>query len=741
MRSMYPTLRLLWVSMGLVVGLYGAAQSGGTDYKGFKPPINRQLFHGYVDKEQKAALRADGHADDQFTGTTNEEINFLVTRALTQTVDRLQYQIEKDSLSNHAKKVAYIRGLERMLQNFTTSFKAHKFNPSSFPVVLDVYETAINEDEKNESIESLIDKQSYDVGNLLVGSGAFDNSINLKNARNALLHKYIQLHPERAFYTLKDNPDVPFRDSLIKVAAYKYPTQLYDFAQANNKLGYAIKNVNDPLVKAVVKMAASGSGQLYFPFLDNIVKGKQKIEDVNAVLGDDVKYYRLLVRTRIDYVARAMNKDTAYGYTALMKTLERKAKDIFVREINALHESPDAVRFKILQPLTAQELYYLAVSSEDEIYTSSYVAGVYPLMMSKIGNRGDSLLASVGFDRFKKFIKMAAGYNTLNDFLKSFPKGEDAQAVMTAFVNGLEKSEGLEDGVDVADSYVNISERNKPLANYVLSLAKSNYDKNLLKNNKQGIVMYNLLYKLFLSADTSNNIDLSKEFGIPPVYNINYKSLTNDSSGKVVMQVFFYGDEDGKMNFNGFIPAFANGNWKKTDDNKYWLSFTSVKGKPMVVYANKWMDDEKQPGELDKAQEALNSYLEEKGIQPTIVVHRGHSYWVSSTIEQIKPAAKIVILGSCGGYNVIHDVLVHAPDAHIIASKQTGKMFINQPLLNILDEKLRNGNNIDWIPFWNEFRAKAGKIEGFEDYIPPYKNLGAIFIKAYNSAMGVTDEE
>jgi hypothetical protein len=109
---------------------------------------------------------------------------------------------------------------------------------------------------------------------------------------------------------------------------------------------------------------------------------------------------------------------------------------------------------------------------------------------------------------------------------------------------------------------------------------------------------------------------------------------------------------------------------------------------------------------------------------------------VSTTIKQIQPAAKIVLLGSCGGYNVIHDVLQHSPDAHIVASKQTGKMYINQPFLNILNEKIRNGNNIDWIPFWNEFRAKAGKIDGFEDYIPPYKNLGAIFIKAYNIQMG-----
>jgi hypothetical protein len=45
------------------------------------------------------------------------------------------------------------------------------------------------------------------------------------------------------------------------------------------------------------------------------------------------------------------------------------------------------------------------------------------------------------------------------------------------------------------------------------------------------------------------------------------------------------------------------------------------------------------------------------------------------------------------------------------------------------------------MPFWNEFKAKAGKVEGFDDYIPPYRNLGAIFIKAYKIAMGDEGEE
>ena len=53
---------------------------------------------------------------------------------------------------------------------------------------------------------------------------------------------------------------------------------------------------------------------------------------------------------------------------------------------------------------------------------------------------------------------------------------------------------------------------------------------------------------------------------------------------------------------------------------------------------------------------------------------------------------------------------------------------------------MRNGSGIDWIPFWQEFKSKAA-VEGFEDYIPPYKNLGAIFIKSYRKAMGDEDSD
>jgi hypothetical protein len=100
-----------------------------------------------------------------------------------------------------------------------------------------------------------------------------------------------------------------------------------------------------------------------------------------------------------------------------------------------------------------------------------------------------------------------------------------------------------------------------------------------------------------------------------------------------------------------------------------------------------------------------------------------------------------VVLGSCGGYNNLNEVLTICENAHIISSKQVGTKSVNEPILQAINSTLLAGKNIDWISMWKDlssrFQDGAAK-EKFDDYIPPYKNLGAIFIKAYKKAMGPT---
>ncbi|MEO6313437.1 MAG: hypothetical protein ABIU63_17560 [Chitinophagaceae bacterium] len=721
----------------------------GAFYAHAQPPAfrfvadkGRVLFHDKVDAQQQRIKDMDGKKDDAISLSKDITVNGQIEFALLDRVDGLQQKIEQDSALAHAAKVKYILGLETLLNGYRTNVLKKDYPATIAPELVTAYEKAMVLDIKKESIEPVVAANSYPVGKILIECFKFPENPGIKPSGPILLEKYIGLHPDEILNVLQRNGDLPSTDSLIKVAAHRDLRKFYNFAAVGDRLGARIRSLNDPFVHTISKMAVSKSGQLYFPFIDMLVNNKISFEDIDKIKDDNLAYYRLLVKTRIDFAGRMMAplRDTPMEMQSLTRMLAKKAIEAFVNEINGLHDQPDAVRFRSLEPLTPQELYYLCVVSEDVIYTSSYL-GVYKRIFEKMRNpRGDSLILSVKADYFRKFIKMSAAYNTLDTLLKSMP-AENATSLMKAFMIGLEKtttSNTVEDAVDVADSYSSIVEKNKALADFMLDEANWNYDRCVKNNDKNGMVVYRLEKTLFESADTSNKIDLSKQLGIAPIYSVDYNSLTSDS-GRVVQQVFFYGDEDkdGQNSYSNFKALFAGRPEWKMSENESWLSVKSVKGKSVWIFANRPLYGPDDPDA--KAQAKLNAYLEAQHLKPTIFIHRGHSYHVKYSLAQIQPSARIVILGSCGGYNNLNEVLTISGDAHIISSKQVGTKTVNEPILKAMNNILLTGKNIDWLPMWKDLSKQftGDSKEKFDDYIPPYKNLGAIFIKAYRRAMSV----
>jgi hypothetical protein len=716
------------------------------------------IWHDRVDREQqRLVVMGSGKSDSVIRLTKDDAVNLQITDALCRQVDDLQQQIELDSTLNTNGKKRYLRGLEAMLTGFEKEYQARQIPAVMAPDLVAAFGEAMQLDEKSLSIEPVVAAHPYAVGNILVDCFLYPNeNSGIAPSRLLLTRRYCEMHPELIFSYLSRHRGLPFEDSLIIIAGHDDIGQLYDYAAAGDDLARRIRNSKDSLVHTVATLANSRSGQIYLPFLDKLVKGELSTDDIDKVKGDDLNYFRLLVRTRLDYSARVLPplRDTPLEMNALTSMLEKKSKQVFVNEINALHtvENP-AIRFKILDPLTPEELYYLIVLSEDEIYTSSYL-GVYDRIFQRMRQpSGDSLLMAVHGDYFRKFIKMAAAYNKLEHFLGTMDK-QNAGIVMKSFVIHLENA-GEEEAVDVADSYSSIVEKSPALARYILGEVKWNYDKNVAEGDKKGIIIYHLLETLFESADTADHVDLSARLGIPPVYTVDHQSLVDDS-GRVVEQVFFYGDKDkdGQNSYQDFMALFrphyvarpAKGHhparpegkpeWKIVE-NPQWTTITSTRGQPVLIFANKPLLGEDDPD--DKAQKALSAYMENRGLSPTIVIHRGHSYHVRSTIEQMAPTARIVVLGSCGGYNNLSEVLKRSEDAHIISSKQVGTKTVNEPILDAINKTLIAGKDIEWLPMWQELEERfrndpAGK-EKFDDYIPPYKNLGAIFIKAYRKAM------
>lgn len=706
-------------------------------------PLFRRGFHDKIDNEQASIDKLDGKLDSLYAVGKNDEINLQVSDAIFRKIDDLQTWVEANELiTTNNEKVRYLRLIENLIKTARDSWRTKEMRPVDFPSLLSTFEVILKELNSGKSMLPVLWEANYGVAK--INALVFFDSKEYLAAQKLVYLKFCALHPESILKTIRPFANESFADSLVLVACKNDPVQLYSYAQslstAEGKLIH--RNTND-MVKVVAQLSQTPNALLYFPFLDDLLHGNNSMERIKQLVGDgeegydSIGYYKLLVRTEIDYYKRLAPpvRDTPvamFGANGLREMLKSKAWWHFIKPINELHSVNNlSVRMKAIQPLGVQDLYYLLIMGESNMYTSSY-KHTYNRMMQLMGNRprGDSLLQNVHFDFFKKFIKMAANFNKLDSFLKTMP-AENSKILMKAFVANLDKTGDLEDAVDVADSYSSINDAK--LLNTILTYVDQNEQTGEEENDERKKLIYGLLKTIFLSADDSNGVSLSEEIGIPSIYDISNNDL-QDEKGRIVEQVFFYGDEDGRAFFPPFLNSFPAKDWTITTLDE-WVEIKSNRSN-VYVYANKPLDYNQNLD--DSAQVHLANFLRANEMFPSVVVHRGHSYWLPGTIKRMSSNAKIVVLGSCGGYQNLNKILGISADAHIISTKQIGKGDINKPILSYLNQALLTGRYISWRDMWKslgmlfEKDPNAEVRESWEDYIPPYKNLGAIFIKAYH---------
>ncbi|SEN61358.1 hypothetical protein SAMN04488505_111197 [Chitinophaga rupis] len=719
-----------------LAALQGAVVYGQSEQK-IDIPIGRQGFHDNIDKEQAAAAKFDGKADDLVKVSDDQTINLQVTNALIKQVDDMQLDIERDTTLDHRLKIRYLSGLYSVLHDYNNKRAYHKIDPAEAPAIIQAYRNMMQANIKGESILPIARELSFNSGENLIE--IFKENPGYKEARGVMFGKYAFQNLETVMAEIGNYLDYPVTDSVIAAVARKYPNQVLTYATSYTPVATAIKKNQDPVVQLIVKIGNSGQSTRILPFIDELIDGSMSIDSLETVVDSDYPYFKQMVKTSVVLQQKKSNGQNPLGLKAMMENMQARSLR-YIREVNDLHEEPAPVRFRVVKDFTPEELYYLIVNGQEELFTSSYTnhnnAGLYDQMMARMKPaRGDSLLMVVSFDRFKKFIAMAAGFNTLDNFLKSM-EPENANYLMKKYISSLEKTEDLEDAVDVANSFGSI--RDPKLLDFLREEVKKNYLFVSKKGDKRGTVIYELLSSLFdtevsKGSDSTKATDMAAKFKLPPVNYVDFSGLVSDS-GTVYQQVFFYGDKDGQESYASFMTSFSGGDWR-VSKGPSWTTITSVKGKPITIFANLPLDEPKDKEAIQK----LSDYLDEKDIHPTVFIHRGHSYHVNTTLDNLQSSAKIVVLGSCGGYHNLAVVLQKSPDAHIISSKQVGTRFVNEPIIRTLEEVIRSGKNVDWVKMWASLSARfagdARNKELFSDYVPPHKNLGAIFIKAYKQIM------
>ena len=673
----------------------------------------RKQLHLMIEREQKKADVSDGVYDKMIDYNEDISKTGIISNAIFSKTNKTVAYIENNEKDDLIKR-KYLGRVIDNLKLFNTDFNDGYIDIPYYAQLFDqTYYVIKSIHNKNLAayVKKNVNKAMY------VISPIFDRD---NEAMVALMNVMSEQYPDLLIKKISTMNSASAADVVVEKAAPKNPKIILNYATSTAVEREIIRRNKSPYVRSIIKIADSSKTPLKaIFFVDELAKGKETISSIDKITENEDDYFKKLIVIRQAYITSELRK--MYD-----KELVHVASK-YVTSMNELHEQTDVIRFKSVDNLTATEIYYVMVYGSDDLYTSSFLGCFNRLLIRMKPKTGYEFLNGIGNDKFRTFLRLCANYNTLPTFLSTM-QDSNKQALMRNFVTGLDNSlEGdLEGAVDVANSFGSITD--SALMKVIVFQIKKNREKDSIEHDNRGFKIYDILYTML----TSSNDSITAKLGIPPITVMPYSKLINDS-GIVYQQVFFYGDEDGKGVFNSYVNGFSAPDWKVDKSNDYWVKISSIKGKPVIIFANKPLDE---PND-EKAQNALQDFLDENEISPSVIIHRGHSYHLSGTLDHINSRHKVVILGACGAYQNLSTVLNHSEDAQIVSTKQIGSGKINGPIIRAFNQRLLEGKDIDWVQMWAQLAKQfpSGDMKNlFDDYVPPYKNLGALFLKAYRKS-------
>jgi hypothetical protein len=458
-------------------------------------------------------------------------------------------------------------------------------------------------------------------------------------------------------------------------------------------------------------------------FVEELAAHRLSWEEAAHLSSDTQTYFRMLVALHL--------REPAGEHGAIADTLVEESLTL-IFELNSLFEQPAAIRFRAVEHLADRELYFLLISGDAEMFTSSY-RGVFDRLLARMrqeGLTGDQLLTAVHHLHFRVFIKSAAVFNRLSMFLATIPSPVARWSLLTRCLSDLEQA------TDVAVQAVMAAEiLSAPLDRDSLRLIRdtlrSEYTRTEMAHNRQGRILYGLLIAALVQRHGSDVAEpalmaIAARYlpALPDLTGIPVSTLFHN--GVSIHRYFFYNDDDGKLSFFSFMAHYRHDPaWHIEDHGSFVHLRSQGPGRQIEIYANIFTDDDQGITDIDQV-------LRTRQVVPSVIVHRGHSLHVDRTLEKLPATAALVYLGNCGGNTLLDTVLRQAPQAQILTTKGIGTITINDPLLKALNSSLRHGKEMTWQHFWQRLEASLGRNPRFMDYVPPDKNVSVVFLRAYH---------
>lgn len=685
--------------------------------------------------EANALLDAEQMQFQSFLNGLNGDtaINLLMDAFVSSTADSLQIAINDDRSIVAEKKLKGITSIRYFLQIIRAGITQKQFELYDIPDALDKFPKIA---------DALVHGTAFRP--FLLGFGARRTQIMADTFRQFPEGKRFQhladvrrisMNMEMILPMVEARPDFPYVDTVLVYVAERDPMEIVDYITLkNNRITDSIYKLKHPLLEQLITLKGNRNASEIAPLVGEIAAGRLTADSIQNLRSNNVTgYYQLLVNT-LQQNRTSIGKGAAAGMQpALRNALHDKAMAFYIKPINELHEKKDDIRFKSIQPLRAIDLYYLVTSGEDELYTSSFL-GIYKKLMEQLpAGRSDSLMEWVQYDQFRKFIRISSHYNVLNDFLNNMPE-DSRQQLLSRFIGGIDSSpeSGIEDAMDVADAFSSLS-KDSTYSPLVASLLKENITRCARENNRYCVRLYSILQQVFtMASDPASSKDIFSKLGN---YELLKMDALRDKQNIINQLVIFYGDDDGKASFNSFMQIFKDTAAWKVTESEQWVEISSrQEGQQVKLFANLPLDNDK--GLDEQAQLALMTHLKAEKINPGVIIHRGHSYHLPTTLNYLQPSMKLAFLGSCGGFRNILTVAGKSPDAQILATRQIGSKLINDPMIQEMNLHFLESRDINWPQLWTQLGEQFSKTDFtknlFEEYVPPYRNLSLFVIRLYN---------
>lgn len=480
--------------------------------------------------------------------------------------------------------------------------------------------------------------------------------------------------------------------------AYSTDTISKKLLEINSKMGYAAK----PLL-----------------LLDALTDGSLGLTEALRISEDKNALFRAM--------CASLSKPEVIARISIEKELQYYSLRA-VREINDKMSLPEQQRFSLLESLSAEEIYFLMVYGREEVFKSTFT-GLYSRLVSKApGKNLYTLFQQTGYHKFRNFLALCSQYGKLEDAL-GLMSSDQRKQILTKLMQNLDHDPANLDEVIPVAELLN-SSSDSELHQELHLLLKAEYLKRESNKDELGQSVYGTLVAFTApnaAAEQSWFFKTARRFNITSASVLPTKELY--APDRIYEQMFFYNDEDGRASYSNFVSGYK----RKTDwlfEDKGSYSIIKSSDQKVWIFANK-------PDYQENGMEAIDEYFKSQGIKPSIVVHRGHSFYTESTIRRISPETRLIFLGSCGGFYKIPQAMEMAPSAQYIATRQIGTKGVNDPLIIELNDYIRTAVRIEWPVFWEKIKSRLGSNPMFEDYVPPHLNVEAQFIKAYFKLLGV----